>query len=105
PLDGLLVAPHGAAVSELEHDMDGYWLTKLREAAGPEMPIVITLDLHANLTPQMVAAVNATVAYKQNPHLDQRARGLEAARLMVRALRGEIRPTQAAAFPPIAINI
>ena len=53
----------------------------------------------------MVAACDALVAYRSNPHLDQRDRGLEAARLMVRTLRGEIRPVQAAAFPRIAINI
>jgi microcystin degradation protein MlrC len=53
----------------------------------------------------MVAATDALVAYRTNPHVDQRDRGLEAARLVARTLAGEIRPTQAAAFPPLAINI
>jgi microcystin degradation protein MlrC len=53
----------------------------------------------------MVAATDALVAYRTNPHLDQRARGLEAAHLIIRAAGGEIRPTQSAAFPPLAINI
>jgi microcystin degradation protein MlrC len=104
-IDGLLVAPHGAGVSESQPDMDGYWLSLVRERVGPGMPIVCTLDPHANLTPRMVAACDATVAYRTNPHLDQRQRGIEAARLMGRQLRGEVRLAQAAAFPPVAINI
>ena len=104
-LDGLLVAPHGAGVAENARDMDGAWLRELRSRVGPQMPIVGTLDLHANLSESMVRATNALLAYRTNPHLDQRERGIEAARLMARLLRGEIRPTQAAAFPPLAINI
>ncbi len=105
PLDGLLVAPHGAAIGETHPDMDGYWLTKVRQWFGPDKPIVITLDLHTNLSPQMVAAANATVMYGCNPHLDQRERGIDAANIMVRTLKGEIKPTQAASFPALAINI
>lgn len=105
PLSGLLVAPHGAAVSELDRDADGYWLSLLRERVGPDLPVVGTLDPHGNLSPRMVEACTALVAYRTNPHLDQRARGLEAATLIARTLRGEIRPTMAAAFPPLAINI
>jgi microcystin degradation protein MlrC len=104
-LDGLLVAPHGAGVAENAPDMDGAWLRELRSRVGPRMPIVGTLDLHANLTETMVRATDALVAYRTNPHLDQRERGQEAARLLGRMLRGEVRPTQEAAFPPLAINI
>jgi microcystin degradation protein MlrC len=104
-LDGLLVAPHGATVSQSHPDADGYWLTRLRHTVGPKMPIVCTLDPHANLSEQMVAACDAIVAYRTNPHMDQKERGLEAARLLARMLRGEIRPRMAAAFPPLAINI
>jgi microcystin degradation protein MlrC len=53
----------------------------------------------------MVRACNALIAYRTNPHLDQKERGIEAARLMARTLRGEVRPTMAAAFPPLAVNI
>jgi microcystin degradation protein MlrC len=104
-LDGLLVAPHGAAVSTGRADVDGYWLRELRSRVGPQMPIVGTLDLHANLSPAMVSATDALVAFRTNPHLDQRQRGREAAHLMARILRREVRPTQAAAYPPMAINI
>lgn len=104
-LDGILVAPHGAAVSELHRDADGYWLEQLRNLVGADIPIIGTLDLHANLSERMVRNCDALVAYRTNPHLDQRDRGREAARLMVSTLRGEISPTMAAAFPPMAINI
>jgi microcystin degradation protein MlrC len=104
-LNGLLVAPHGAAVSESRPDMDGAWLRELRSRVGPKMPIIGTLDLHANLSQEMVQATDALIGYRTNPHLDQRQRGQEAARLMARVLRGEVRPTHAAAMAPVAINI
>jgi microcystin degradation protein MlrC len=104
-LDGLLIAAHGAGVSEVHRDMDGHWLAAIRAHVGAELPIVCTIDPHVNLTPRMVSAVNALIAYRTNPHLDQHARGLEAAALLGRMLRREVRPTQAAAYPRVAINI
>ena len=105
PLDGVLAAPHGASVSEAAADADGEWLRRLRGAVGPEPPIVATLDLHANLSPQMVDQCDALIPYRRNPHLDQRERGEEAAALLAASLRGEVRPVLAAAFLPMAINI
>lgn len=104
-LDGILVAPHGATVCESIRDADGHWLTQLRRQAGAGMPIIGTLDAHANLSQQMVDATDALIAYRTNPHLDQFDRGVEAARLLGRTLRGEVRPVQHAEFPPLAINI
>ncbi len=72
---------------------------------GPAVPIVGTMDPHGNLSPRMVQASDALLAYRTNPHIDQFSCGQRAARLMARTLRGEIRPTQAAAFPPLVINI
>ena len=106
-LDGLLVAPHGANAGEGAdyHDLDGFWLSRLRNEVGPDLPIICTIDPHANLSRRMVSACDATIAYRTNPHLDQKQRGLEAASLMARTLRGEVRPVQAAAFPAVAIGI
>jgi microcystin degradation protein MlrC len=104
-LEGLLVAPHGATVAANFPDADGHWLTRLRQRFGKKFPIIGTLDLHANVSPKMVAACDALIAYRTNPHLDQRQRGIDAARLMARTLRGEVKPTMAAAFPPLAVNI
>lgn len=105
PFDGILAAPHGAGVNESRPDMDGWWLGELRKKMGPQMPIVATMDPHVNLSQAMVDACDALIAYRENPHLDQRQRGIEAAALMVRTLNGEVRPVSAGAFPPIAINI
>ncbi len=106
-VDGYLVAPHGANSGEGDEyrDLDGHWLSRLREVVGSEKPIICTIDPHANLSPRMVAACDATIAYRSNPHLDQKQRGLEAAALMVRTLKGEVKPVQAGAFPSIGINI
>ncbi len=103
-LEGLLIAAHGAAVCESQPDMDGWWLSKVREKVGG-IPIICTLDLHANVSQKMIEAVDATIAYRTNPHIDQRERGLEAANLLARMLRGEVKPTQALATPPVVINI
>jgi len=105
PLDGILAAPHGATVAEGYADADGYWLGKLRAQVGADLPLIATLDPHANLSPAMVAATDAMVAYRTNPHLDQRETGVRAAWLMLETLSGRVRPVQAAAFPPMAINI
>jgi microcystin degradation protein MlrC len=106
-LDGLLVAPHGANAGEGSdyRDLDGFWLSKLRAQVGPQVPIICTIDPHANLSTRMVAACDATIAYRSNPHLDQKTRGLEAAALIVRTLRGEVKPVQRASMPPFGINI
>ncbi|MEX1228767.1 MAG: M81 family metallopeptidase [Planctomycetaceae bacterium] len=104
-LDGILVAPHGATVSEEHRDADGSWLQHLRFTFGYDLPIIGTIDPHTNLSPLMVDSTDALTAYRTNPHVDQFERGQEAARLMIRTLRKEIVPTQAAVYPPLAINI
>ena len=101
-LDGILAAMHGSAVGEDLDDVDGSLLSELDE---PGVPLIATLDLHANLSKQMVEAADALIGYRTNPHIDQRERGIEAAKLMARTLRGEVKPTMAAAFPRVAINI
>lgn len=105
PFDGFLTVLHGAAVSISEPDLDGHLLHLLRQYAGKSLPIIGTLDPHANVSTRMVDNSTALIAYRTNPHLDQRERGMEAARLMVRTLRQEIRPTQAFAQPDMLIGI
>lgn len=105
PVDGCLVVPHGAGVSEDFPDMDGHWLSLLRSRVGDAMPIIGTLDLHANVSPLMVSSTNALVSYKQNPHIDQRQRGKEAANLLVQLLRAKVKPVQILIQVPMAISI
>lgn len=104
-VDGMLLAPHGAAVSESHPDADGEWVSAVRAFLGDTIPIIATHDPHANVSARIVASIDAIIAYRTNPHLDQRDRGHEAADLMARTLRGEVRPVQAAVHLPLVINI
>ena len=103
--DGLLLALHGALVAESYPDGDGEILRRLRETLGRDLPIVVTLDQHANVSEQMVAESTALVIYKTTPHIDQRQRGLQAAELMMRILQDKVTPAQALAKPPMLLNI
>lgn len=105
PIDGCLVSPHGAGVTEEHRDMDGYWLQKVREKLGPAIPIVSSLDLHANVSPAMIEATNAMVSYKKNPHVDMRETGKAAAQMLVDTLLGNIIPTQVLVQTPVSISI
>ena len=105
PLDGLLLALHGATVAVNFPDADGEILRRVRALLGPHMPIVCTLDLHANVSPAMAAHSTALISYRSNPHLDQRERGLEAVELMDRILQGKASPVQALETPPMLIRI
>lgn len=105
PVDGCLVVPHGAGVSEQHRDMDGHWLSRLRDLLGAQVPIIGTIDPHANVSPLMIRSTNALIAYKTNPHIDQRERGKEAARMLVRMLRQQVRPVQYLQQLPLAISI
>jgi microcystin degradation protein MlrC len=105
PLDGVLLALHGATVAENFPDADGEILRRFRAALGPDVPLINTLDLHANVSQQMIAHANATVMYRSCPHLDQRDRGREAAQILMRTMAGEIRPVQWLEAPPLLINM
>ena len=100
PCDGILLALHGAMVSETDDDGEGALLAKLRAKVGPDLPIMVTLDLHANVTDRMAELANALISYRTYPHVDLDLRGAEAAGLMRRTLADEIRPQVALARPP-----
>lgn len=105
PIDGCLVALHGAAVSERYPDMDGDWLSVIREFFGELTPIVGTLDPHANVSAQMVEVTDALISYKTNPHIDQRETGMKAATLLLKIIQGEIDPIQYLCPSPVTISI
>ena len=93
PLDGVYVCEHGGAVATHTHDPDGRLFEMVREVVGPDVPIVATFDLHANISASMVNATDVLISYRTNPHVDQRERGEEAAA----CLRELIGGTQAVA--------
>ncbi len=104
-LDGILIALHGAMVVESYPDGDGEVLNRLRESFGEALPIVVTLDHHANVSQQMVDKSTALVIYKTNPHIDQRQRGIQAGELLMRILKENIIPIQTFAKPAMILNI
>ncbi len=87
PVDGVYLDLHGAMVSESFDDGEGEILRRVREAVGPRVPIVASLDLHANVTKAMVATADALVAYRTYPHVDMADTGARAARLLVQMLK------------------
>jgi len=103
--DGVLLALHGAMVTAKRPDADAEILRRIRAAVGPTLPLACTLDLHGNVTPQMAETANILVGYQTYPHIDQRERGLLAAELLVRTIKGEIRPVSFVAKPPMLINL
>lgn len=95
PADGVLLDLHGAMVTERHEDAEGDLAAAVRELVGPTAPIVMTLDLHANVTRLMADSVNAIIGYDTYPHCDMQERGSEAVDLIVRTIRSEVRPTMA----------
>lgn len=93
PFDGILLALHGAMVSEPHEDGEGYLLELIRNEIGPHIPIAATLDLHANVTVNMVRQADILISYKTYPHVDMYEVGLETADLLQRTLNGDIRPS------------
>jgi microcystin degradation protein MlrC len=104
-IDGLLLDLHGAMVTEQYPHADAETVRRLRAAFGRELPIVVTHDFHANVSPQIVELSTALVTYKENPHVDTRERGVQAASILSRVVRGEVKPVQAVAKPAMMYNI
>ena len=104
-LDGILLDLHGALVSERYPHGDAEIVRRVREAFGPALPIVVTHDFHANVSPEIVRLSTALVTYKENPHVDTRERGVQAARIIAGAAAGKLRPVQALAKPDMMYNI
>ena len=94
PVDGVFLSLHGAAIGTGEVDPDGVILERVRRVVGPDIPIIATLDLHANVSRRMVDAASVLVAYRTNPHVDMAERGEESAGLM-REILGGAKPTAA----------
>ncbi len=105
-LDAIYLDLHGAAVAEHALDSEGELLQRLRTLVGPNLPIVASLDLHANVTRRMLELADALVSYRTYPHVDMAATGELAAALLARRFKaGKKEPTHARRFPYlIALN-
>jgi microcystin degradation protein MlrC len=104
-LDGLLLENHGAMVVESYPQGDAEMVRRLREALGPALPIVVTHDFHANVSPEIVRDSTVLITYKENPHIDTKERGIQAARIMAGIVSGKLKPVQVVAKPEMLYNI
>ncbi|MEA2884881.1 MAG: hypothetical protein QOH32_4137 [Bradyrhizobium sp.] len=85
-LDAVYLDLHGAMVTEHLDDGEGEILARVRKVIGKDLPLVVSLDLHANVTPAMVEHADALIAYRTYPHVDMAETGRAAARHLARLL-------------------
>lgn len=101
-IDGVLLHLHGAMLSEGAPDAEGDICRAVRDVIGPDIPLVVELDLHGNITADFCSVVDGVIAYDTNPHIDAYERGLEAAEVMASILNEKIpRPTVQISKPPM----
>lgn len=103
PCDGVLFALHGAWAAEDNDDADGEIVAAIRAAVGPDVPFVITLDSHANVTRAIVDNVDGLVGYRTFPHVDYAETGYRAANLLFAIVRKEISPHVRLAKAPMIV--
>jgi microcystin degradation protein MlrC len=87
-VDAIYLDLHGAMVTEHVDDGEGELLARVRAVVGPRVPVVASLDLHANVTPRMLEHADALVAYRTYPHVDMSDTGARAADLLQQRLDG-----------------
>ena len=80
PVDAVYLDLHGAMVTEHLDDGEGEILRRVRQVIGNDLPLVVSLDLHANVTPEMVGYADALIAYRTYPHVDMADTGRAAGR-------------------------
>jgi microcystin degradation protein MlrC len=85
--DAVYLDLHGAAVAEHVDDTEGELIARIRRRVGADLPIVASLDLHANVTLRMLAQADALVSYRSYPHVDMAATGELAAQLLARRVK------------------
>ena len=103
-VEGVYFALHGAMSAEGEDDPEGFLLEESRRILGDEIPIVVSLDLHAILTDRMLRHCDAIVAFHTYPHVDFHETGARAARILASILAGEARPVTARVKIPALVR-
>lgn len=103
--DAVYLDLHGAAVAEHAPDSEGELLARIRALVGPDLPIVASLDLHANVTPRMLREADALAAYRSYPHVDMAETGALAAELLARRVAAGRKEPMAAHRLPFLIPL
>lgn len=101
--DGVVAILHGAMVSENYLDFEGELLRRIRNKVGVYVPVALTLDLHATITPLMIDHVEIVVGYDTYPHVDAYERAREATQLLIHTIKGNIKPVRALKYPQMLI--
>jgi microcystin degradation protein MlrC len=107
-LDAVVIVNHGGMIATDTDDPDGDYIALARSVVGPDVPVVVTLDLHANISDRMVAQSDIIIGYRTNPHVDMMERGEEAAFTLRRILAGQARPKAALIrlpLTPASVNL
>jgi len=105
PVDAVYLDLHGAMVSDRHEDGEGEILARVRDLIGPDVPLAASLDLHANITPRMVARSDLLDAYRTYPHIDMAETGARTAGHLDRILKGQSLPGKAFRKLPFLIPI
>jgi microcystin degradation protein MlrC len=105
PLDGVYLDLHGAMVTEHLDDGEGEILARVRKVIGKDVPLVVSLDLHANVTPEMVEQADALIAYRTYPHIDMAETGRASAKHLALLLETKQRFAKAFRQLPFLIPI
>jgi microcystin degradation protein MlrC len=100
-VDGVVLSLHGAMATDTLDDAEGELLGRVRDVLGPDVPVAVTLDLHANVSEAMVERADALVAYRTYPHVDVGETGERATRLLAEVMRGDLDPTTRIERPPV----
>ncbi len=95
PADGVLLDLHGAMVTEDYEDAEAEIVRRIRSVVGEAVPIVVTLDLHANISPALPKWADAIIGFDTYPHVDMGDRGYEAVQLLSQMVKGEVNPCMA----------
>lgn len=103
-VDGIYLALHGAMATTNELDPEGYLLQEVRKIAGPDLPIVASLDLHGILTDRMLENASGFAVYHTYPHEDFDSTGRRAAKLLLKLLDEDIHPVTAVVRIPTLVR-
>ena len=104
PVDGLLLALHGAMTVEDNPDAEGEITARLRQVLPPGTKVAVSLDLHAHVTPAMLHPDTVLIGYREYPHIDMFETGQRTARLLLDTIAGRRRPVMALAKRPMIVS-
>jgi len=105
PLDAMFIGFHGAMVAQGHSDGEGDLLETIRGLVGWDIPIMASMDLHANVTPNMARCATALVPYEEYPHTDMYETGMMAARMLEETLDGKLKPVMAYRYVPFLLPL